>query len=121
MAYLTREDIPFHYALADTFTVCDAYHCSFIGSTDPNRYYMWSGHTGNDGEGGGPVLGNDELGYDWTTYPERLEEAGISWKIYQDIGDGLDAAMNVELAVDLVEIPAHRADGEEQLLGNVVG
>ncbi|MFC7814560.1 phosphocholine-specific phospholipase C [Streptomyces sp. NPDC057367] len=92
MAYLTREDIPFHYALADTFTVCDAYHCSFIGSTDPNRYYMWSGHTGNDGTGGGPVLGNDELGYDWTTYPERLEEAGVSWKIYQDIGDGLDAA-----------------------------
>ncbi|MBZ9643762.1 phosphocholine-specific phospholipase C [Streptomyces sp. PSKA30] len=92
MAYLTREDIPFHYALADTFTVCDAYHCSFIGSTDPNRYYMWSGHTGNDGRGGGPVLGNDELGYDWTTYPERLEQAGISWKIYQDIGDGLDAA-----------------------------
>ncbi|OWA21423.1 phospholipase C, phosphocholine-specific [Streptomyces sp. CS159] len=92
MAYLTREDIPFHYALADTFTVCDAYHCSFIGSTDPNRYYLWSGHTGNDGRGGGPVLGNDELGYDWTTYPERLEAAGIPWKIYQDVGDGLDAA-----------------------------
>ncbi|CAM5714078.1 phosphocholine-specific phospholipase C [Streptomyces griseomycini] len=92
MAYLSREDIPFHYALADAFTVCDAYHCSFIGSTDPNRYYLWSGHTGNDGTGGGPVLGNDELGYGWTTYPERLEEAGISWKVYQDIGDGLDAA-----------------------------
>ncbi|WP_282701409.1 phospholipase C, phosphocholine-specific [Streptomyces sp. CC219B] len=92
MAYLTREDIPFHYALADAFTVCDAYHCSFIGSTDPNRYYMWSGHTGNDGTGGGPVLGNDELGYGWTTYPERLERAGVSWKIYQDTGDGLDAA-----------------------------
>ncbi|MBT1090516.1 phosphocholine-specific phospholipase C [Streptomyces sp. Tu102] len=92
MAYLTREDIPFHYALADAFTVCDAYHCSFIGSTDPNRYYMWTGYTGNDGTGGGPVLGNDELGYGWTTYPERLEQAGISWKIYQDIGDGLDAA-----------------------------
>ncbi|MFC5212874.1 phosphocholine-specific phospholipase C [Streptomyces coerulescens] len=92
MAYLTREDIPFHYALADAFTVCDAYHCSFIGSTDPNRYYMWTGYTGNDGSGGGPVLGNDELGYGWTTYPERLEQAGISWKIYQDIGDGLDAA-----------------------------
>ncbi|MFC8088996.1 phosphocholine-specific phospholipase C [Streptomyces sp. NPDC057301] len=92
MAYLNREDIPFHYALADAFTVCDAYHCSFIGSTDPNRYYMWSGYTGNDGTGGGPVLGNDELGYGWTTYPERLEQAGVSWRIYQDIGDGLDAA-----------------------------
>ncbi|WP_393062638.1 phosphocholine-specific phospholipase C [Streptomyces sp. LN549] len=92
MAHLTREDIPFHYALADAFTVCDAYHCSFIGSTDPNRYYLWSGYTGNDGSGGGPVLGNDEAGYGWTTYPERLEQAGVSWKVYQDVGDGLDAA-----------------------------
>jgi phospholipase C len=92
MAYLTREDIPFHYALADAFTICDAYHCSFLGATDPNRYYMWTGFTGNDGKGGGPVLGNDEVGYDWTTYPERLEKAGVSWKIYQDRGTGLDAA-----------------------------
>jgi phospholipase C len=92
MAYLTREDIPFHYALADKFTICDAYHCSFMGSTDPNRYYLWTGYTGNDGTGGGPVLGNDEAGYDWMTYPERLERAGVSWKVYQDVGDGLDAA-----------------------------
>ncbi|MFD7645071.1 phosphocholine-specific phospholipase C [Kitasatospora sp. NPDC059795] len=92
MAYLTRQDIPFHYALADAFTLCDAYHCSFIGSTDPNRYYLWTGYTGNDATGGGPVLGNQEAGYSWTTYPERLEAAGVSWRIYQDIGDGLNAA-----------------------------
>ena len=91
MAYFTREDIPFHYALADAFTICDAYHCSLLGPTDPNRYYMWTGCAGNDGKGGGPVLGNDEAGYAWTTYPERLERAGVSWKIYQDVGDGLDA------------------------------
>ncbi|MBO2449558.1 phospholipase C, phosphocholine-specific [Actinomadura barringtoniae] len=90
MAYFERNDIPFHYALADAFTICDAYHCSFIGATDPNRYYMWTGYTGNDGKGGGPVLGNDEKGYGWTTYPERLEKAGVSWKIYQDSGIGLD-------------------------------
>ncbi|GAA2246237.1 MULTISPECIES: phosphocholine-specific phospholipase C [Kitasatospora] len=92
MAYLTREDIPFHYALADAFTICDAYHCSLLGPTDPNRYYMWTGYVGNDGKGGGPVITNAEAGYNWTTYPERLEQAGVSWKIYQDIGDGLDAA-----------------------------
>lgn len=92
MAYLKRDDIPFHFALADAFTICDDYHCSFIGATDPNRYYMLTGHVGNDGKGGGPVLGNQELGYDWTTYAERLEQAGVSWKVYQDIGDGLDAA-----------------------------
>ena len=60
MAHLTREDIPFHYALADAFTVCDAYHCSLLGPTDPNRYYMWTGWVGNDGKGGGPVIANAE-------------------------------------------------------------
>ncbi len=58
MAYLTREDIPFHYQLADAFTICDAYHCSLMGPTDPNRYYMWTGWVGNDGSGGGPVIDN---------------------------------------------------------------
>jgi phospholipase C len=91
MAYLTREDIPFHYQLADAFTICDAYHASGMMATDPNRYYMWSGWVGNDGSGGGPVIDNSEAGYSWTTYPEVLQAAGISWKVYQDIGTGLDA------------------------------
>ncbi|WP_020658641.1 phosphocholine-specific phospholipase C [Amycolatopsis benzoatilytica] len=90
MAHLTRKDIPFHYALADAFTVCDSYHCSMLSSTDPNRYYMYTGWTGNDGKGGGPVLGNEEAGYGWTSFPEILEKAGVSWKIYQDAGEGLD-------------------------------
>ncbi len=92
MAYLTRSDIPFHYALADAFTVCDAYYCSLLGPTDPNRYHMWTGWVGNDGKNGGPVIDNAEAGYDWSTYPERLQKAGVSWKIYQDQGAGLDAA-----------------------------
>ncbi len=92
MAHLERKDLPFHYTLADAFTVCDANHCSMLGPTDPNRYYMWTGWDGNDGKNGGPVIANDELGYGWQTYPERLQQAGISWKIYQDSGEGLDAA-----------------------------
>lgn len=90
MSYLKRDDVPYHYALADAFTICDAYHCSVMGPTDPNRYHMWTGWTGNDGKGGGPVLSNAEEGYDWTTYPERLQAAGVSWKVYQDVGVGLD-------------------------------
>jgi phospholipase C len=92
MAHMERSDVPFHYALADAFTVCDGYHCSMLGPTDTNRYYMWTGWDGNDGKNGGPVIANDELGYGWQTYPERLQAAGISWKIYQDIGEGLDKA-----------------------------
>lgn len=90
MAHLTRADIPFHYALADAFTVCDAYHCSVLGPTDPNRYYMFSGWVGNDGNGGGPVVDNAEAGYDWSTFPELLQQVGIRWKLYQDIGNGVD-------------------------------
>ncbi|MCU1222178.1 MAG: phospholipase phosphocholine-specific [Edaphobacter sp.] len=92
MAHLTRSDIPYHFALADAFTVCDACHCSLLGATDPNRYYMWTGWAGNDGENGGPVIDNAEAGYDWSTYPELLQNAGISWNIYQDIGTGLDSS-----------------------------
>jgi phospholipase C len=91
MFYLTREDIPFHYQLADAFTICDAYHCASMTPTDPNRYYMWTGWVGNDGTGGGPVIDNAEAGYSWNTFPEKLEAAGISWKVYQDIGTVLNA------------------------------
>lgn len=93
MMHMTRSDIPFHYALADAFTVCDAYHCSMLGQTIPNRMYMWTGWVGNDGRGGGPVIENPKAtpGYGWTTYPEKLTDAGVSWKIYQDLGRGLRA------------------------------
>jgi phospholipase C len=59
MAHMVRSDIPWHYALADAFTICDAYHCSLLGPTDPNRYYMWTGWVGNAGSGRGPVVDNE--------------------------------------------------------------
>ena len=92
MTYHLRKDLPYQFALADAFTICDNYYCSLMGPTDPNRYHMWTGWVGNDGNAGGPVITNAEAGYDWSTYPERLERGGISWKIYQDTGVGLDAA-----------------------------
>jgi phospholipase C len=55
LTYMTRRDLPFHFALADAFTICDGYYCSLQGSTDPNRYHMFTGWCGNDGNGGGPV------------------------------------------------------------------
>ncbi|QNS08635.1 phosphocholine-specific phospholipase C [Streptomyces xanthii] len=89
MAYYTREDIPLHYELADTFTVCDAYHSSIHSSTSPNRNHLWSGKTGNE-PNGKRAVGNDAYnegthpGYDWGTYAERLEQAGVSWQTYTE-------------------------------------
>jgi phospholipase C len=45
MGYYTREDLPFYYALADAFTVCDQHYCSVMSSTTPNRSYFWTGTT----------------------------------------------------------------------------
>ncbi|HEY3896989.1 MAG TPA: alkaline phosphatase family protein [Chthoniobacter sp.] len=85
MGYHTRADIPFQFALAEAFTICDAYHCSVMGPTWPNRMYWMTGMIDADGEYGGPMTGNKKSkeGYTWTTYAERLQKAGISWKVYQ--------------------------------------
>lgn len=85
MGYFKREDIPFHYALADAFTICDGYHCSVLGPTGPNRLYYMTGMIDPDGTSGGPSTSNirPQEGFAWKTYPERLEEAGVSWRVYQ--------------------------------------
>jgi phospholipase C len=89
MGYLKRLDVSFHYSLADAFTICDAYHCSVHANTAPNRIYMWSGTMDPRNAYGirptGPGFGErpNTNGYTWTTYPERLEKAGVSWKVYQ--------------------------------------
>jgi phospholipase C len=94
MGYYTRADLPFHYALADAFTICDGYHCSVMGPTNPNRLYLWTGMIDPDGGNGGPVIDNSETPpYTWTTYPERLQAAGISWRVYQQIDNYDDNAL----------------------------
>ena len=87
MGYLTRGDLPFYHALADAFTICDGYHCSILGPTHPNRYYLMTGTIDPDGHGGGPALNNKGTRYGWETYPERLQRAGITWRVYHDADD----------------------------------
>lgn len=86
MGYYTRADIPFQFALAEAFTICDAYYCSIMGPTWPNRMYWMTGTVDADGQNGGPIINNKAPrgGYTWTTYAERLEKTGISWKVYQE-------------------------------------
>jgi phospholipase C len=99
MGYYTRKDLPFFHALADNFTLCDGYHCSVLGPTDPNRLYSMSA-TIDLNATGGPSLQTqvskrpEYYGkFTWKTYPEALQEKGISWKVYStpdgDEGDGV--------------------------------
>jgi phospholipase C len=103
MGYFDRGDLPFYYALADAFTICDDYHCSIFGATDPNRMYSLTGTNQNWLGSMGSLYNIDSAGYynndpkydnitpsvtasapNWRTYAEVLEANGVSWKVYQE-------------------------------------
>jgi len=103
MGYFDRADIPFYYALADAFTICDAYHCSIFGATDPNRMFMLTGTNQNWLASMGGLYNINSSGYynndpakddispavtasapNWTTYAETLQANQVSWKVYQE-------------------------------------
>jgi phospholipase C len=122
MGHYQREDIPFQFALAEAFTICDSYHCSITTGTDPNRIVFWSGSnfdpalgrsgincTAADSEpdnlrcyvsGTLPTPGYVYEGstFQWPTLPELLQQAGISWRIYQDPNDNWNGLMHGGLA-----------------------
>ena len=111
MGHFTRTDLPYYHALADAFTVCDAYHCSMFGPTNPNRLFAISGTSGlsvgnsgaqavNNADDGNYTadMANDDpnfKGLRWTTYAERLQASGVSWRVFQEYdnyGDNLLAS-----------------------------
>jgi phospholipase C len=122
MGYYKREDVPFQFALAESFTICDAYHCSITTGTDPNRIAFWSGGNFDPAmrargencrddksepnnlrcwiKGALPEPGYTYAGnaLEWATIPEVLENAGVDWRIYQDPNDNWTGAMHGGLA-----------------------
>jgi len=129
MGYYDRQALPYYYALADTFTICDSYFCSVLGPTMPNRMYWLTGTLDPGGHHGGPVLdtpglsgpGNAEevIGTcRWATMPEVLEDAGISWKVYQPPGTATGPARSIALATgfnNLLYFRQYVADGTSPL------
>ncbi|WPU96068.1 phospholipase C, phosphocholine-specific [Mucilaginibacter sabulilitoris] len=88
LGHYTREDLPFHYAMADAFTVCDQSFCSAMTSTTPNRAFFWTGKTSYELDGLTKVnIRNDDFDHaklPWKTFPELLEDNDIFWKFYQN-------------------------------------
>ncbi|MEA2647322.1 MAG: phospholipase [Chloroflexota bacterium] len=105
MGYYNGDDLPFYYALADNFTICDRYHQAVISGTVANRLYTISGMLDPTGADGGPGINTPEGGnqqdyldlyykFTWQTIPELLRDAGISWKVYSPAGEAAVPALN---------------------------
>jgi phospholipase C len=43
MCYYAQDDIPYHWALARTFALCDSYFCSALAGTGTNRLFITGG------------------------------------------------------------------------------
>jgi phospholipase C len=91
LGYFTRQDMPFYYAMADAFTVCDHYFCSSLTGTTPNRLFFWTGNVRPRPDGNSVAVvrnsmaeSRDDVFVDWSTFPELLEDNGVSWKTYQN-------------------------------------
>jgi len=88
LGYYNREDLPFNYAMADAFTVCDQNFCSAMTSTTPNRSFFWTGKITHEEDGLPKAnIRNTDFAYGkmpWETFPELLQANNISWKFYQN-------------------------------------
>jgi phospholipase C len=95
LGHYAEGDLPFQFALARAFTLCDHYHCATQTGTNTNRLFLWTGHNDPLAQAGGPSTDNSRdsfnpdqnTDYRWTTYAERLQAAGISWQVYQNMAD----------------------------------
>lgn len=93
MGYYKQKEVEFQFSLANAFTLCDTYHCAMHTGTNSNRMFLWTGSNGPKAAGVASVvndldsIGASSTGYDWTTYPERLQQAGVTWKVYQNMPD----------------------------------
>ncbi len=81
MQYYDERDIPFYYALARTFTLCDRWFSSLPGQTIANRRYLQAGTSAGitssnlDDVIAAPAAPNGVI---W----ERFTRHGISWNDY---------------------------------------
>ena len=78
LTYYTGQDLPYYWALADRFTLCDHYFCSALGGTALNRVFSIAATAGGVRDNGS-LAGAALPG---STIADRLDEARIDWRCY---------------------------------------
>jgi phospholipase C len=82
MTCYTPEQVPVLSTLAREFAVCDAWHCSIPSQTLPNRDFVHAATSA------GQVNNQPQAVCDAETVFNRLQDAGIPWRVYCGTSDG---------------------------------
>jgi phospholipase C len=78
ISYYAENDLGFIQDAARTFTTFDRFHCSLMGSTLPNREYMWSGESYGNIDNDLPPQTQYTTGFPDNTIFAALDKAGVS-------------------------------------------
>ena len=78
LTYYTGEDLPYYWALADRFTLCDHYFCSVLGPTTINRAFSVAAAAGSLRDNSSVATAT----LPETTIVDRLQAAGVDWRCY---------------------------------------
>jgi phospholipase C len=99
MRCFTPDQVPVTTALAQEFVVCDRWFSSMPGPTEPNRFFVHAGTAGFFDNAPTKTEYAEAFSSPWSgiafeqgTIFDRLEEAGLKWRIY-----GCDSFPNVAL------------------------
>ncbi len=82
IGYYGESDVPFFAIAARHWTICDTYHCSMLGPTWPNRFYMHAGQTDRLTTGGNTIDTNSLLSILSPTIWDLAAAAGINARYY---------------------------------------
>ena len=81
MTYFKWQSMQVFHTLAQSFVVCDAWHCDMPGHTSPNRAFMHCATTGDLGINDDDAVGGTNMVNRLTIF-ERIQEKGETWKMY---------------------------------------
>jgi phospholipase C len=86
MDYLTDAELPTYGALTREFAICDAWHCSHLGGTLPNRFISLTGDFSRDIYGSPEVENPDLAGFaplEAATFFDHLTAHGVPWRLFE--------------------------------------
>jgi phospholipase C len=116
MQYLTRNEAPVSWALADAYGTADRWFCSVMGPTFPNRFY-W--HTGTSGGINSNILPG-RGGLPWPSIHNRLSDKGIPWAYYYGSISALSAFANFDITGNIHPFTDFTTDAMDGKLPPVV-
>jgi phospholipase C len=82
--YYDERDIPYYYALANTFSIADHYHCSLQGPTWPNRMFLYAATSFGMTFNSLPDTSKFPYPASEASVLDELEKRHTTWNLYSD-------------------------------------